>query len=122
MSSLFSGYASLFTEQIAGRFLTSSAKEINDNVVEASSNQIAPMFNDQTFDLLKKFMTYTTISTLVASSAFYIGYNYAKQRNRFDPRSREDDKTDQVNYSFKSPPTIITKFHVLCFEFRLNKF
>lgn len=96
MSSLFSGYASLFTEQIAGRFLTSSAKEINENVVKASSNQIAPIINDQTFDLLKKFMTYTTISTLVASSAFYIGYNYAKQRNRFDPRSREDDKTDQI--------------------------
>ena len=96
MSSIFSGYASFFTEQVAGRFLTSSAKQLNDNVVKTSSDQIVPMISDQTFDLLKKFITYTTISTLVASSAFYIGFNYAKQRNRFDPRSREDDKTDQV--------------------------
>lgn len=99
MSSLFSGYASLFTESTS-RFLTSTTQSLNKNLISTNSQQIgmniSSVTSDHTFDLLKKFLAYSVLSTVVASSAFYIGYNYAKQRNRFDPRSREDDKTDQV--------------------------
>lgn len=99
MSSIFSGYASYFTEQVTSRFLSSSAKTLNDNFVKSNSELIsipALPITDQTFDLLKKFFAYSLVSTVLASSAFYIGFNYAKKRNRFDPRSCEDDKTDQV--------------------------
>jgi hypothetical protein len=99
MSSIFSGYASFFTEQTS-RFLSSSSQAVSNNLAKASNlEQISVNnlpINDQTFDLLKKFLAYSLVSTVVASSAFYIGFNYAKKRNRFDPRSPDDDKTDQV--------------------------
>ena len=99
MSSIFSGYASYFTEQTVGRFLTSTAQTNGNQVIENEASNFSNIVSDQSFDFLKKFLAYTALSTVVAGSAFYIGYNYAKQRNRFDPRSREDDKTDQViNY------------------------
>jgi len=107
MSSLFSGYASFFTES-SSRFLMSTTQSLNKNLLAADSPKISmdlsavtssvtsSVTSDHTFDLLKKFLAYSVLSTVVASSAFYVGYNYAKQRNRFDPRSREDDKTDQI--------------------------
>lgn len=96
MSSIFSGYASYFTENTIGRFLTHSSRDIASNeIIKTEAPNLLPI-NDQSFDFLKKILAYTALSTVVASSAFYIGYNYAKQRNRFDPRSREDDKTDQI--------------------------
>lgn len=111
MSSIFSGYTSFFTEQTS-RFLTSTAQNVKENTDKLALN-IAPMpITDHTFDLLKKFFAYTAISTIVASSAFYVGYNFAKQRNRFDPRSREDDKTGQIEQ-------ILTKFK--CNKECLNK-
>lgn len=104
MSSLFSGYASFFTES-SSRFLMSTTQSLNKNLLAADSPKIlnlsavtSSVTSDHTFDLLKKFLAYSVLSTVVASSAFYVGYNYAKQRNRFDPRSREDDKTDQVKF------------------------
>ncbi len=105
MSSIFSGYVSFFTEQ-TGRLLSSSSQAINDNLVKSSNlEQITAdslPINEQAFSLLKKFLAYSLMSTVVASSAFYIGFNYAKKRNRFDPRSPEDDKTDQVKLEYSN--------------------
>ena len=73
MSSNISGYASYLTQ------LSSLA-----------------LINEHSFDLAKKFLDYSILSAAVAGSAFYFGYNYAKNRHRFDPRSREDSRNEQV--------------------------
>ena len=97
MSSTFSGYASYLTN--ATGFLAANAKH---NIFSSQTDKINSNFlslsvvSEDSFDLLKKFVGYGVVSAAVAGSAFYFGYNYAKNRHRFDPRSREDSRNEQV--------------------------
>jgi hypothetical protein len=52
--------------------------------------------NENAAVLFKKLISYGVLNAAVASSAFYVGYYYAKRRIRFDPRVREESKSEQV--------------------------
>jgi len=52
--------------------------------------------NENAAVLFKKLIGYGVLNAAVASSAFYVGYYYAKRRVRFDPRIREESKSEQL--------------------------
>jgi hypothetical protein len=94
MSSLLSSYASYFTQ--ASRYLGSN---VNNNFSSEKVNQdltFSISLNENTLNLLKKFVGYSLFSAAVAGSAFYIGFHYAKRRDRFNYRIREESKNEQV--------------------------
>jgi hypothetical protein len=94
MSSIFTDYATSYLKE-ASRFLTNNANT-NSDVAKLDHHFV---ISHQAYDLLKKFLGYSLFGAAVAGSAFYFGFHYAKQRQRFDPRIREENKNEQVIFN-----------------------
>lgn len=66
----------------------------SQDIISSGTHIIIRSQAEETYSFLKKLIGISFVSATVFGSAFYFGYNLAKNRHRFNVR--EADKNDQV--------------------------
>ena len=88
------GFDNFLTHGISvSKQATLSASPTSD-LISNSAHIIIRSQADETYNFLKRLIGISVVSATVFGSAFYFGYNYAKNRHRYIVR--EADKNDQV--------------------------